>query len=375
MGTVSRLHGILAEIALRPAVFATMKAVVPGMATVLSTLIPKRDAVLARLEADNKMTIMQLVLDTERLAPAMDRAVPLSDLVDDCYRLGAFPALWAIEGIGHYHAESAQRRGEELVGLLTDPDLDQLPAGSLTMLHAGLGLSFGKLALRTLWSNRSAQRFRVAIELFEQLCRASSRDGYLGCALEALGLVALHVHGGGTVKSLGSQLENRGDDLEAWFWHGVGRASYFSPQNMIPGLSSPWPAVALISDLAAHEVAKKNLIAGLAWAVVMVNLRHPQIVEALLARHGKELASDDGFSHGVAASLIMRSDVTPDEESISSFCEYEPTLPGLGELWERIVQQPAEQALARNQPTFRRDGQLDQVFRYLPLPDLFSSVS
>ena len=95
----------------------------------------------------------------------------LKDLVDKCYAMGQFPALWAVEGIGNYYAETFRERGLPLKNILTDSALDDLPPGSWTMLHAGIGLSFSKRCLEGLTASSPTADLRKALEKFILLCR------------------------------------------------------------------------------------------------------------------------------------------------------------------------------------------------------------
>ena len=69
---------------------------------------------------------------------------PLEELVEKAYALGTYPALWAIEGLGHDYAMTFWGSGKPIRNILNDGQARRLPAKSLAMMHAGLGLAFAE---------------------------------------------------------------------------------------------------------------------------------------------------------------------------------------------------------------------------------------
>ena len=69
-----------------------------------------------------------------------------------------------------------------------------------------------------------------------------------------------------------------------FFWHGAGRAMYFSPMYMLPGLS-PWNAA---EQEPPNETARRNARAGVAWAFTIVNVRQPEIAANFLHQRADE---------------------------------------------------------------------------------------
>ena len=276
------LNRAMQKLAMQPAIFKPMKVMMPPMVASMASFIPGRDAGLARQECEAKMEVMQLVQDVRKICPDQNVRVPLPEIVAKAYELGSFAALWAVEGIGHDVVESRRHRGDALTGLLNSGEVAGLPEASLTMLHAGVGLGLAEVALEDLTPRSAPEAIDAALRGFLDGCKSCSRPAYLGCALESLGLVAQHFHGQAMVRVLDGRLEAIDAALRGFLWHGVGRAVYFSPENMIPGLSSPWPAVAMCDRFATHDVARDNMRSGLAWAMTMVNLRQPNVLEGFL---------------------------------------------------------------------------------------------
>jgi hypothetical protein len=140
---------------------------------------------------------------------------------------------------------------------------------------------------------------------------------------------------------------------------------------MLPGLSSPWPAVGMCDDLAPHELARKNLIAGLAWAMTMTNLKQPAVLEGFLEKHGHGFADSEAYVNGVMSSIIMRKDTTPDEPSIEALIAHEPGGDAKArELWDRVMKQPLTKAVKEYHPVLATKHRLGEIFRFQPLADL-----
>jgi hypothetical protein len=115
---------------------------------------------------------------------------------------------------------------------------------------------------------------------------------------------------------------------------------------------------------APHELGRLNAIAGLAWAVTLVNMLQPQVMEAVIRQHADEFARDGAFSNGISSSIIMRYDTTPGQEFILAFCGYQPSDPGVAAAWGSLVRRPCEDGLARLYPLLKEKGYLGEVFRF-----------
>src|SRR5262249_36550648 len=159
-------------------------------------------------------------------------------------------------------------------------------------------------------------------------CERASRRGYAGAALESLGLVAMFLHGPRLVRALDPQLP---PEVAPYFWHGVGRAFYFHPGQFLPGRSHRW------RDLAPHELARVNLCAGMAWALFLVNMRDPEVMEGVLLEQGEHFADRDLFIDGIVGAVVMRWDTSPGDPWVERFLSHRPSDPLLGRLWQRTI--------------------------------------
>jgi hypothetical protein len=343
-------------------------------------LISGGDSLLAWSELQNKMEVFILVpnIPSRLHLPAEQPYPPLPEVVERAYALEPYPTLWAVEGLGDWYGNTFWQRNEIPHSILTDERVSDLPAKSLLMLHAGIGLSFAKHYLQTVNHLSSISEICQVLTEIIRLCRENSRPGYEGAALESLGLVTRSATFTGDsrpemmVQIVSKQLVEIDPDVLGYFWHGVGRAIYFLPINFLPCYGSIWHAVAMIQREVPDESVWYSALAGLAWGVTMVNIRQPAILANLLRHYGEQLSANDVFSYGVASSIMMRYDTTPDDPHIMQFCQYQPELtePSLIRLWDSQVRQPVQEALQAYYPILKQHGRLGEIFCYQALPAL-----
>ncbi len=352
-----------------------VKYVLPKITWIVSLLIPGQDSATAYVEAKNKSWVMSLVNNLEQGFPPLGTFDPLKklpELVEDCYAIGLFPSVWAVEGLGLYHVEAFRANKMPVEKVLTHPALDSLPSRSMTMLHAGIGLAFARSCLGSLSANSSPKDLRKALEEFIRLCRDNSREGYAGCAYESLGLVSLILHNPEMARALDRELASINPEVATYMWRGAGRALYFHPYHFVPGLRCPWRGIAKARAIAPHETARQNLRAGVAWPTTIVNMRHPEVMESVLLYQGESDPDRDFFISGLVSSMVMRFDTSPDDPYIRSFIDHRPD-PGnqlLCRLWKRDVQEPCEMAVNVIHPLLKANRAIEQVFHYQPLADL-----
>jgi hypothetical protein len=291
----------------------------------------------------------------------------LAGLVERAYSLGAYPDLWAVEGLGHVYADRYWERGEGFQDILGNDRARGIPKSSLTMLHAGVGLSLARHLLQGATPYDAPEQLRDRACAFLRCCHENSRPGYEGAAIESLGLVTRTWHAQ-LVPPIDAALSEIDPRARDHFWHGAGRALYFHPLYIVPGAFSPWRA---IDDEPPDPMARLNMKAGLAWATVLVNCRQPDILMQVIRERGLALAADDAFASGAAAAIVMASDVTPSDEFIEALCAYPPGAHGdAANLWASLIGDPCRAGL-RAQPMLADRGGLGEVFRYQRFPDWF----
>jgi hypothetical protein len=364
----SALMRMAADLQSAPMFQTLVKYGMPPIAWLDSFLVTPRDSPAVLQEFANKLYIIQLVTQVHGDLKLDDaRNEPLPALVDRAAALETFPRLWAIEGLGNYYADRAWDRtaGEDPAGLLVDNRAAALPPWSLTMLHAGIGMSFAKKVLAGLEATSEPAAVRSAVVRFLGLCRASSRVGYTGAALESLGLASRTLYPT-VVPLLDREIPNVDAALHGYFWHGVGRAIYFDPMNMLPSVNAPWRAVKRLDQEAPHQLARKNVLAGLAWAIAVVNMRHPVVMETFLRHHSDVAWADDAFTNGVTSSLMMRYDTTREDSRISTFLAHQPADSGVAAAWRALISTPGDHALRVTYGELAEVPSLEDLFRYRP---------
>jgi hypothetical protein len=323
-------------------------------------------ALLALEELGSKGQVFCLVLNVnEILGVPSAPPFPLYELLAKAYALEPFPALWAVEGLGRAYGDSFFAQGITPSGILTGPEAAALPPKSLLMMHAGIGLSFAKTRLDALPRGAPFAELRATVADVVHLCRTNSRPGDLGAAYESIGLVTHEFHSDLTA-AVDSALREVAPEVVDYYWHGVGRAIYFSPINFLP--CSDWEMFESARRMAPDERARLNAVAGLAWAYTLVSQRQPTITaDLLVGPHGTQLLADGAFTNGIASSAMMRFDTTPGAHLNEPFLGYRPASPQVAALWDQLVRIPGETALTDYYPVLREKDRLGDIFCYRDL--------
>jgi hypothetical protein len=334
-----------------------------------SFLVPRRDSAAVQQEFDNKLYIISLVTQTHRtLGLNKTSNTTLPALVDRVGAMETFPRLWAAEGTGDDWADLAWDRsgGIDPTGLLNDASTASLPPWSLTMLHAGIGMSFAKKVLAGLETRSTPEAIRSGIARFITLCRTSSRPGYTGAALESLGLATRTLYPN-LITLIDREIPSVDETLHSYFWHGAGRAMYFDPMNMLPSVNAPWRVIRRLETEAPHPLAYRNALSGIAWAITVVNMRHPIVMESFLRHHADLARAHNAFTNGVTSSVMMRYDTTKDDARIAPFIHNRPSDQDVAAAWRTVITAPCEQALRVTYAELSQSGQLEELFHDRPL--------
>lgn len=316
-------------------------------------------------EVRNKLQVYRLVTTAGlRLAAAGS----LAEGVRQAYELGPYAALWAVEGLGVAWADAAWERGDDPDFLLAGPDREALPAESLLMLHAGAGMAWCRRFLRRMKATAAGEELERPLEELVAFCRAHSRPGYTGAALEGLGMVA-RLFFPRRVGRLSRHLTQMDPALANAFWHGAGRGQYFLRRSFLPARITFRRALARARQEPPGEAERANAGAGLAWAVTLVNMRQPEIVAERLAELARA-AGEAVVANGVASAVVVREETTPASPLVGRFAGWRPDGGGEARAWERRVQAPTDEALRWFLPALGQRRGLDQVFHYQDLREL-----
>ncbi|HEX4963473.1 MAG TPA: hypothetical protein VF173_21775 [Thermoanaerobaculia bacterium] len=270
---------------------------------------------------------------------------------------GSFPALWTAEGLGYALAESAWAAAEPRRRLLAD-----LPDRAVIPLHTGAALSFASRLLAA-GQVRSAGGLERWIALWEE----NAHPGYRGLAAEALGLVTRNLYPHRALR-LGELLRSIAPELADSFWHGVGRGLYFAPTHVLPWSGAAARALEKAWREPPYGAGRRNATAGFAWALTLVNVRHPEVLAGVLSRQGREIRSAEAFANGVASAVLIWYDVAGLDPHLAAFLDYRPEepRPGLAALWRELVLAPCETAVGQTYPKLRQSGGLAALFRCPP---------
>jgi hypothetical protein len=345
-------------------------AVMPVFTWLINFVIPGRNARILAMEASNKGHIMTLV---NGLASYVDAEfkTPVQTIVEKCYALGPFPALWAIEGTGKDICEWHMARNPKPARIMPDAKLDPQWEGAWLMLHAGMGMGFAKYYVDRM-KTKSNDEIRNAVVSTVDLCRANSRPGYFGAAMESLGLVSRFMGNSSYCRSVHNVLTDYAPDAVGFFWRGVGRAVYFHPINFMPGFLHPCRAIKMCAREAPNAEMRENMLAGMAWAMTVVNMTTPQVMEWILENHDDYFSGSPGFFNGVVSSVVMRFDTTPGLDLIQQFMKHKPDSRNqvLTGLWNSKIKGSLETAMNMVYPVLKKHQRLDEVFHYQSLPAL-----
>jgi hypothetical protein len=293
---------------------------------------------------------------------------PLQTIVEKCYALGSFPALWAVEGAGKDVAEWHMSRSGNPTRLLIDAPLDPKWDKSLLMLHAGIGLGFAKNLIEQMPSSPSSEQVRKVVTRTVDLCRNNSRPGYYGAAIESLGLVSRFMKDAAFCRQVHEVLTKAAPDSVGFFWRGVGRCLYFHPKNFMPGFSRPCRAMDLCEAETPTPELKETLLAGAAWPLTIVNMTNPEVMDWVLEHDAQYFNGSPAFTNGMMSSVIMRHDTTPDDPLVPGFMNHkpDPRNSALCAAWESRIKKPIETAIQTIYPVLKKHNRLDEVFQYHP---------
>jgi hypothetical protein len=220
-----------------------------------------------------------------------------------------------------------------------------------------MGLALASAVLSALGPTPSAERTVAAVDQFARLCRHHARPGYADAAFEALGLTARTTRPR-LVPALDRALMAVGPDAVVLFWHGVGRGLYFAPTNASPSGWAGWGGPAKALREPPHEIGRRNAVAGLAWALTLVNIRHPDVIGRFVARHADRLPGD-ALTHGIASAAAVWHLWAPDTPHIEALCRHADGR------WRRLVAEPCRTAVRDRCPELARTGS-GPLFRFHP---------
>lgn len=322
------------------------------------------EAAIGYLELDNKVRAFHF-FETEvaHLESGPATLLPAASIRSAQDRLGHEQAVWASEGVGYGLFDRRRRAGQPTRDLFGGPG-DDVPNGSWTVLHTGMGMALAERWLEGIPSAPEPGPLKERLDEYLKLCREAARTNYAELAFEPLGLVTRLLRGD-LVPSFGEQLDRVGSLWSDLFWHGVGRGLYFLPANLTPRRSAPWAGLDMCRAEPHHEAARRNAVAGFSWAVTLVNLRRPSVVESFLSHHLEGGDRGDPVAQGVVSALLLWHETTHGSRELRQFLGH-VAAPARRSLWERVVRGPFEDAVQGWDPSHAPDDgrRVRELFRY-----------
>lgn len=325
------------------------------LAAVPARVLPSARRRLAWHELRNKLRAVEAF---QRAAvsrsAAADGRRPVAAGRDDEAR---FTGLWRTEGAGFRHgAKTAPGPAGEL------PFLRDADPGALVPLHAGVGMA---LAIRALDRAQGGADLAVALDGFLEGARRTALPGWEGAVLESLGLT-VRLRYPRWLAAVDRHLEARGEESRLCLWHGVGRAHYFLPTHLPPFRKPAGRSLERALAEPPSPAHRDQALAGLAQALTLVNLLHPEVVESFVLHHGGRLPASDAFEHGLLSAFTVWRWAAPDSPPGGPFADHHPR-PDAEEIWGRRVRRPAREYLDPLAADLERRERRGELFLYRPL--------
>jgi hypothetical protein len=338
--------------------------------------VPKEERKLAQQELENLRESVQHfgLIDP---GPELDLVslAPLAGKIQRVSQMERFDALWATEGLGFRVAEAALKVNQCPVKFLSCQKFGPLPTSSLAAIHVGVSLSVSKRLLNMAREPGTSFSLSDAIRIFLENCESQCPEGCTGVAVEALGLVVRTLCPQWIIE-VDRELEQIDSTLVAYFWHGVGRGLYFIFPPALYSHGSHSIALEKAWQDPPHEIGRVNSIAGLAWPLTLVNIRHPEILAAFLKKYAAEIPGNGAFSSGVATSILLWLAWAGHDQHLATFIRHQPEHAALSDAsaWIKVVRTPCLEVMKCHHERLERMKQYGELFRYQPLSVLAESL-
>jgi hypothetical protein len=345
---------------MNPIVFKIAHVIVPPIGRALCAPIGYGD--IAWIESNNKISTIETV---EFSNDFLGGDAPVAELVKRIEQSDPFRGLWLGEGLGLHFGLRALTRSDPPRNLFTEGEGQAIPQNLLLMAHAGMALGFARHNLDAIGRNPSDSQVHEAARKTAELIDANGIPGFSGISYEAWGMVTTFFYRK-LFPAVVDAMAKIDPGRVPFLWHGAGRACYFL--NFMPRWKDPWPSFLLMEKLGTEPVRRANLFAGLAAAMVIVNMKTPKVLEAVLRERIARLSATDvaSFSQGIACSMVMREDTTPGDEASRRLVAHQPP-PELSALWKSVIATPGGLGLETIRPLLRSRQQLDRITCFSPL--------
>jgi hypothetical protein len=350
---------------MNPIVFKIAHAIVPPIGRVLCA--PAGYGDIAWIESNNKISTIETV---EFANNFLGGEAPIAELVKRIEESDPFRGLWLGEGLGLHFGLRALTRNEHPKDLFTVGEGQAIPQNLLLMAHAGMALGFARHHLDAIGKNPTVHQVYEATAKTADLIEHNGLTGFSGISYEAWGMVTTFFYRK-RFPAVVDAMSKIDPSRVPFLWHGAGRACYFL--NFMPRWKDPWPAFLLMENLGTEAIRRANLFAGLAAAMVIVNMKTPAVLEAVLRHRISCLSQTDAvsFAQGIACSMVMREDTTPGDQASRRLVAYQPPQE-IAPLWKSVIATPGGLALETLRPRLRSRCQLDRITCFCPLEELMA---
>ena len=350
---------------MNPIFFTVANAVMPPIGWLLCA--PAGHGRTGRIESQNKIKTIERVEFTNRL---LGGNLTIRQMVERIKAEDRFRSLWMAEGLGQHYGNRVLSQSANPRNILTGGEAADIPEDYMLMVHAGMALAFARHHWDRIGKSASREQVGDAVRRIADLVEGNAIPGYAGISYEAWGMVTRFFYK--SIFLTAAEALGRFDVPHvANFWHGAGRACYF--YDFMPSWKDPWPVFRRIDRESVDQVSRLNLFAGLGSVTVIVNMRSPEVLEALVRERVAlcKPAEIKAYSQGIACSMVMRQDTTRNEEHALALVRYKPS-PAMEETWERVVAGPARLALDTIHPLLRAERRLDEITCYKPIDEILA---
>ena len=351
---------------MNPIVFKIAHVIVPPIGKVLCAPVGYGD--IACIESNNKISTIESV---EFANDFLGGDAPVAELVKRIEASDPFRGLWLGEGLG-LQLGLRSLKSTSTRRICSPRETGQaIPQHLLLMAHAGMALGFARHHLDAIGKNPPAGAVQEATRKTAELIEANGIPGFSGISYEAWGMVTTFFYRK-QLTTVIDAMEKIDPARVPWMWHGVGRACYFL--NFMPRWKEPWPAFLLMEEMGTEPVRRANLFAGLAAAMVLVNMKTPKVLESVIRERISHLSATDqaSYAQGIACSMVMREDTTPGDMASRNLVAHQPPAE-IAEVWKSVIATPGGLGLETIRPLLRSRQQLDKITRFCPLEEVMAA--
>jgi len=255
---------------------------------------------------------------------------------------------WLIEGAGYRYGHWLLQGKEP--GFKSEDLLSQLPKGSARAFYMGVGLYVGH-AYMGRWEKADREPAAVARDLDELAAHHPELVRYQAPVIDSTGFV-LCLISPRALKQVDAALSQQQSGLDRHLWTGAGRAIYFRYPRALYPRGGDWPGVQRILAEAPRPSCREAALSGLGFAVTLINMGQPELLEDFIRKHIGSLSADPGFSDGVQEVLDMWHSLWGRDAVIQALSAHEtPDLDAdAAGYWLSAVREPARRILQGEAP-------------------------